>query len=51
LKDLRNIPDPKPISKRLALECPDFQERSMSYMARLAPERQVAEASTRPDTL
>ena len=44
LKDLRTIPDPKPISKRLALECPDFQERSMSYMARLAPERQVVEA-------
>jgi len=44
LKDLRNIPDPKPISKRLAVECPDFQERSMSYMARLAPERQVADA-------
>jgi tRNA A-37 threonylcarbamoyl transferase component Bud32 len=44
LKDLRNSPDPKPISKRLSLECPDFQERSMSYMARLAPERQVADA-------
>jgi tRNA A-37 threonylcarbamoyl transferase component Bud32 len=44
LTDLRTIPDPKSISKRLALECPDFQERSMSYMARLAPERQVADA-------
>jgi tRNA A-37 threonylcarbamoyl transferase component Bud32 len=44
LKDLRTIPNPKSISRRLAVECPDFQERSMSYMARLAPERQVAEA-------
>jgi hypothetical protein len=44
LKDLRTIPDPKPISRRLAAECPDFQERSMSYMSRLATERQVAEA-------
>jgi hypothetical protein len=44
LRDLRTISDPKPLSRRLALECPDFQERSMSYMARLAPERQLAEA-------
>jgi hypothetical protein len=44
LKDLRTTPNPKPISKRLAVACPDFQERSMTYMARLAPERQVAEA-------
>jgi tRNA A-37 threonylcarbamoyl transferase component Bud32 len=44
LKDLRTIPDPKPISRRLAAECPDFQERSMAYMGRLATERQVAEA-------
>jgi Lipopolysaccharide kinase (Kdo/WaaP) family len=44
LADLRKNPDPKSISKRLALECPDFQERSMSYMARLAPERQLAKA-------
>jgi hypothetical protein len=44
LADLRKNPDPKAISKRLALECPDFQERSMSYMARLATERQVAKA-------
>jgi tRNA A-37 threonylcarbamoyl transferase component Bud32 len=44
LTDLRTNPNPKSISHRLASECPDFQERSMSYMARLAPERQVAEA-------
>jgi hypothetical protein len=44
LNDLRTNSDPKPISRRLAKDCPDFQERSMSYMARLAPERQVADA-------
>jgi tRNA A-37 threonylcarbamoyl transferase component Bud32 len=44
LKDLRTNPNPKPISKRLAVECPDYQELSMSYMSRLAPERQVADA-------
>jgi hypothetical protein len=44
LKDLRTIPDPKPISRRLASECPDFQERSMAYMSHLATERQVADA-------
>jgi Lipopolysaccharide kinase (Kdo/WaaP) family/Protein of unknown function (DUF1570) len=51
LKDLRTKPDPKSISKRLALECPDFQERSMSYMSHLAPERQVAEATSNAATL
>ncbi len=44
LTDLRTNPNPKSISRRLAAECPDFQERSMSYMARLAPEKQLAEA-------
>jgi Lipopolysaccharide kinase (Kdo/WaaP) family len=44
LNDLRTNSDPKPISRRLAKDCPDFQERSMSYMARLAPEKQVADA-------
>lgn len=45
LNDLRTTTDPKPISRRLAKDCPDFQEKSMSYMARLAPpERQVADA-------
>jgi hypothetical protein len=43
LKDLRTIPDPKPISRRLASEFPDFQERSMTYMSHLATERQVAD--------
>ncbi|HEV8004116.1 MAG TPA: lipopolysaccharide kinase InaA family protein [Planctomycetaceae bacterium] len=44
LTDLRTNPNPKSISSRLAAECPDFQERSMSYMARLAPDKQLADA-------
>ncbi|HET6327918.1 MAG TPA: lipopolysaccharide kinase InaA family protein [Planctomycetaceae bacterium] len=44
LTDLRTNPNPKSISRRLAAECPDFQERSMSYMSRLAPEKQLVEA-------